>query len=92
MSVKKSVTWRSKNSLTRLTRSGNVFDGRGGRIRTYDLRVMSPASYQTAPPRNVEMLFFSFQCCDVGYELAFLLSGRLVSFVCKLKIPDEPPF
>ena len=29
---------------------------------------MSPASYQTAPPRNVEMLFFSFQCCDVGYE------------------------
>jgi len=25
--------------------------GRGG--RTYDLRVMSPTSYQTAPPRNV---------------------------------------
>src|SRR5690554_3277687 len=25
--------------------------GSGGRIRTYDLRVMSPTSYQTAPPR-----------------------------------------
>ena len=24
----------------------------GGRIRTCDLRVMSPTSYQTAPPRN----------------------------------------
>ena len=28
------------------------FDGSGGRIRTYDLRVMSPTSCQTAPPRN----------------------------------------
>ena len=27
--------------------------GRGGRIRTYDLWVMSPTSYQTAPPRTV---------------------------------------
>ena len=27
-----------------------------------------------------------------GYELAFLLSRRLISFVCKLKIPDEPSF
>src|SRR5262245_40777623 len=26
--------------------------GSGGRIRTYDLRVMSPTSYQTAPPRT----------------------------------------
>ncbi len=26
--------------------------GRGGRIRTYDLWVMSPTSYQTAPPRT----------------------------------------
>ena len=26
--------------------------GSGGRIRTCDLRVMSPPSYQTAPPRN----------------------------------------
>src|SRR4029434_2598740 len=27
-------------------------EGSGGRIRTCDLRVMSPPSYQTAPPRN----------------------------------------
>ena len=27
--------------------------GSGGRIRTDDLRVMSPTSYQTAPPRNM---------------------------------------
>src|SRR4029078_12019229 len=27
-------------------------DGSGGRIRTYDLRVMSPTSYQAAPPRT----------------------------------------
>ena len=26
--------------------------GSGDRIWTYDLRVMSPTSYQTAPPRN----------------------------------------
>ena len=28
------------------------WNGSGGRIRTYDLRVMSPTSYQTAPPRT----------------------------------------
>ena len=66
--------------------------GRGGRIRTDDLRVMSPTSYQTAPPRNMWNSVFGFQCCDVGYKSAFPVSGRLASFVCKLKIPDEPPF
>ena len=30
----------------------NIFFGCGGRIWTYDLRVMSPTSYQTAPPRD----------------------------------------
>ena len=29
-----------------------VTENSGGRIRTYDLRVMSPRSYQTALPRN----------------------------------------
>ena len=29
-----------------------LLDSSGGRIRTSDLRVMSPASYQTAPPRD----------------------------------------
>ena len=28
-----------------------IFIGSGGRIRTIDLRVMSPTSYLTAPPR-----------------------------------------
>ena len=27
--------------------------GCGGRIRTFDLRVMSPTSYLTAPPRDI---------------------------------------
>ena len=31
--------------------SGRLY-GSGGRIRTYDLRVMSPTSYRTAPPRS----------------------------------------
>jgi hypothetical protein len=31
------------------------FLGSGGRIRTDDLRVMSPTSYQTAPPRNIHL-------------------------------------
>ena len=30
--------------------------GCGDRIRTYDLRVMSPTSYQTAPPRDKDEL------------------------------------
>ena len=30
-----------------------VKNGSGDRIRTYDLRVMSPTSYHTAPPRIV---------------------------------------
>ena len=33
----------------------------GNRIWTYDLRVMSPASFQTAPPRAVILLYF-FSC------------------------------
>jgi hypothetical protein len=35
------------------TRSG-IFHSGGG-IRTRDLRVMSPTSYQTAPPRGVDV-------------------------------------
>ena len=33
------------------------FCGSGAWIRTMDLRVMSPTSYQTAPPRNKFKLF-----------------------------------
>ena len=32
----------------------------GGRIWTYDLRVMSPTSFQTAPPRDIQLLCFIF--------------------------------
>ena len=42
---------KTKNP-TCFPRSDGVF-GRGGRIRTDDLRVMSPTSYQTAPPRTM---------------------------------------
>ncbi len=34
--------------------------GSGGWIRTNDLRVMSPTSYQTAPPRNICKLFYQY--------------------------------
>ena len=40
-----------QKSLTVYAGQARCF-GRGGRIRTDDLRVMSPTSYQTAPPRN----------------------------------------
>ena len=39
---------------------------------------MSPASYQTAPPRNVWNSVFGFQCCDACYEHALY---RDVSFL-----------
>ena len=38
---------------SRLARGG--FRSSGGGIRTRDLRVMSPTSYQTAPPRGVDV-------------------------------------
>ena len=66
--------------------------GRGGRIRTDDLRVMSPTSYQTAPPRNMWNSVFGFQCCDVGYESVSPVSGRLVSPVCQIIIPAQSLF
>jgi hypothetical protein len=39
-------TWETPPS------GGASLTNSGGRIRTCDLRVMSPTSYQTAPPRN----------------------------------------
>ena len=36
-----------------------VFKNCGGRIWTYDLRVMSPTSYRTAPPRGIKLKIFS---------------------------------
>ena len=43
---------RPLSTKTRLARGG--FPYSGGGIRTRDLRVMSPTSYQTAPPRGVD--------------------------------------
>jgi hypothetical protein len=42
--------YKEKKWLRRLSKPPEYF-GSGGRIRTCDLRVMSPTSYQTAPPR-----------------------------------------
>ena len=39
-------------AIARPGASESRVNGSGGRIRTYDLRVMSPTSCQTAPPRN----------------------------------------
>ncbi len=43
----------SVNSTTIDIRSIVRLNGCGGRIRTCDLRVMSPTSYRTAPPRDI---------------------------------------
>jgi hypothetical protein len=48
--VTKSVTTGHKTGPA-CDETGPVFPGSGGRIRTYDLWVMSPASYRAAPPR-----------------------------------------
>ena len=47
----KSALWGIKKGLT-LLRKSLFYNGSGGRIRTYDLWVMSPTSYQAAPPRD----------------------------------------
>ncbi len=44
------VQARSDQASNRIISESDV-DGCGGRIRTFDLRVMSPTSCQTAPPR-----------------------------------------
>jgi hypothetical protein len=44
------MTSAARKRKTRLARGG--FCSSGGGIRTRDLRVMSPTSYLTAPPRD----------------------------------------
>ena len=48
----------------------------GGRIRTYDLRVMSPTSYQTALPRNLWNISVRPDSCAVKRPHRFELSQR----------------
>ena len=45
--------------------------GSGGPIRTDDLWVMSPTSYQAAPPRNVEIIILE----NTGFTSYFFLLG-----------------
>ena len=49
----------------------------GGRIWTYDLRVMSPTSFQTAPPRdNYIILYAHFkETCNLFGRFFFLMDG-----------------
>ncbi len=44
--------WNYMKKGLRLSSKPLNIDGSGGWIRTNDLRVMSPTSYQTAPPRE----------------------------------------
>ena len=47
------LIWQEKGD-SQISASPCQISNSGGRIRTYDLRVMSPTSYQTALPRNLE--------------------------------------
>jgi hypothetical protein len=54
---------RKKEGLGYLSQALVFFIGSGAWIRTRDLRVMSPTSYQTAPPRiknEFELIAFQF--------------------------------
>ena len=51
--------------------------GSGGRIRTCDLRVMSPTSCQTAPPRISKEGMIMIRCAN--YKTCFCLSADIFS-------------
>ncbi len=59
-----------------LGRIGLLWSGSGGRIRTCDLRVMSPASYRTAPPRVGETNFKRRAALKANNEGVPLLTAR----------------
>lgn len=48
----------------------------GGRIRTYDLWVMSPASYRAAPPRDGSEEQFLFCYCSLQRNVTLHTSGK----------------
>jgi hypothetical protein len=48
------LVWPENEKSPTATGPVGEFVHSGGGIRTRDLRVMSPASYQTAPPRGVD--------------------------------------
>ncbi len=60
--------------------------GSGGRIRTSDLRVMSPTSYQTAPPRT-KLTFGAEIFNQISAISQGLSSGRFTGVsVCLLRV------
>src|SRR3954470_18107966 len=59
----KPAHWRKKER-TRIAASPFVSRSSGGRIRTSDLRVMSPTSYQAALPRDL-YLILADSCWEV---------------------------
>ena len=63
-----------------------MLNGCGGRIRTNDLRVMSPTSYQTAPPRDNEMdtTLTLYECqANILFNLYFLPIEKHDSCLCQ---------
>ena len=59
-----------------LGRTGLLWSGSGDRIRTCDLRVMSPASYRTAPPRVGETNLRGRPALEANDEGVPLLTAR----------------
>ena len=59
-----------------LGRIGLLWSGSGDRIRTCDLRVMSPASYRTAPPRVGETNLRGHPALEANSEGVPLLTAR----------------
>ena len=59
-----------------LSRTGHLWNGSGDRIRTCDLRVMSPASYRTAPPRVGETNLRGHPALEANSEGVPLLTAR----------------
>ena len=55
-----------------------------GRIRTNDLRVMSPTSYQTALPRDMNF--------DVPFEHLQIIMAEELGFEPRRQLPDLPVF
>ena len=66
-----------------------MFSGSGGRIRTSDLRVMSPTSYQTAPPR-IKLSFkceFNSQIAEISQGLSLgRFAGRPICGLSRLPV------
>ena len=63
----------------------SILNGSGGRIRTSDLRVMSPASYQTAPPRVTNNNYIEIYQNKIFLTIHFFLNDILKGIPFKSK-------